>query len=259
MVIKKLCTDWQSSGIELGDVVLLHSSVKRTLQKNRKIVSAKISIDDILDSFLEAIGSKGTLLIPLFNFGFASGEVFSYHDTQSQMGKLTEVARRRQGAVRTGHPIYSFAAIGNLSRDFESVDNFSGYGKDSPFGLLTQLDGKIATLNVPDNQCMTFYHHVEEMCSVDYRYHKTFTGPYIDKKGVMTNRTYGLFVRNLDRGVVTNVTGMEDLLWKKGLCKGYRFDQGTGLKVVNARDVFSETADVIRKNQAHGLLYKIEK
>ncbi len=243
----------------MGDVVLLHSSVKRTLQKYSEIGSAKISVNDILDSFLEAIGSKGTLLIPLFNFGFASGDIFDYRNTQSQMGKLTEVARLRHDAIRTGHPIYSFAVIGNLSRDFEAVDNFSGYGEDSPFGILTQLDGKIATLNVPDNQCMTYYHHVEEMCSVDYRYHKTFTGPYIDKNGVMTNRTYGLFVRNLVRGVVTNVTAMEDLLWTKGLCKGYRFDQGTGLKVAKTRDIFSATAEVIKKNQALGLLYDIEK
>src|SRR5262245_31554345 len=80
------------------------------------------------------------------------------------------------GAVRTGHPIYSFAAIGKRADEFRGVRNFSGYGEDSPFGVLHHADGRMAVLDLPDNDSMTFYHYVEESCSAPYRYHKRFAG-----------------------------------------------------------------------------------
>ncbi|TDA70079.1 MAG: hypothetical protein D9V47_03140 [Clostridia bacterium] len=61
-----------------------------------------------------------------------------------------------------GHPIYSFAVIGALSERFHGVDNFSGNGAGSPFGILCELDGKIAVLDLDDQNSMTFYHHIEQ-------------------------------------------------------------------------------------------------
>ncbi|MGA9075436.1 MAG: hypothetical protein WB368_15075, partial [Candidatus Sulfotelmatobacter sp.] len=55
--------------------------------------------------------------------------------------------------------------------------NFSGDGADSPFGILHKEGGKIAVLDLPDQQSMTFHHYVEESLSVDYRFHKRFSAP----------------------------------------------------------------------------------
>jgi len=64
---------------------------------------------------------------------------------------------------------------------------------------------------------MTFYHYVEESLSVDYRLHKRFSAPYTDFDGEVSDRTYGLFVRKIDEGVVTHVDPMGEILWAKGL------------------------------------------
>lgn len=55
---------------------------------------------------------SGTLLFPSFNFEFTESVPFDIKTTPSHMGALTEAARMHSQAIRTGHPIYSFAAIG---------------------------------------------------------------------------------------------------------------------------------------------------
>lgn len=257
MVIEDLAREWEKAGIQEGDVVLLHSNIRRTLKqfiRQKKKVSAKL----ILESFLEALGSSGTLLLPLFNFDFARGEPFDLRSTKSQMGMLSEEGRLYPGSVRTGHPIYSFAVIGAKTGLFEDVNNFSGYGKDSPFGILHELNGKIAVLNLPDQNSMTFYHYVEEMHNVPYRYHKTFTGRYTDLNGKTEERTYGLFVRDIEKGVMTHVDPMGELLWEEGLYSGSRYDKGAGLRVVSARALYNSVSDVIETGRAKGLLYENE-
>ncbi len=245
-----LADNWRRCGIESGDVVLVHSSLKRTLQ------AYDTTPEEVFRSFLDAVGPSGTVLFPLFNFDFTKGVPFDIRTTPSQMGALTETARRHPNAVRSGHPIYSFAVIGLHARHFD-VDNLSGYGADSPFAILRQLDGKIGVLDLEDQNSMTFYHHVEEMHGVSYRFHKPFIGQYTDQGGVTGVRTYSLFVRDLDKGVTTDVNPMSELLWESGLYQGDRPKQGVGLRTISAQALYSAVSSVIEADRALGLLYSI--
>lgn len=257
MLTSLLSKEWQKSGLFKGDTVLIHTSLRRTLSRYSDMGYA-ITPHDVLDSFLDALGSSGTLLLPLFNFEFPKGVTFDIRNTPSQMGALTEAGRKHPDAVRTGHPIYSFAVIGKMAHLFKDVDNFSGYGKDSPFKMLRDLDAKIAVLDLMDQNSMTFYHHIEEMNEVPYRYHKEFTGQYIDWQGNETTRTYGLFVRDLEKGVLTHVNPMGELLWENGLYSGFPPKIDAGLRVISANRMFSFVSNYIQSGLAKGLLYAIE-
>ena len=257
-VIDRLAKDWQKSGLEFGDTVLVHSNCSRIFKQMRK-AGFKLSIEDILQSFIEAIGLQGTLLLPLFNFDFTQGAPFNISTTPSRMGSLTEAGRKHSEVVRTGHPIYSFAVIGKHAPRFVGLQNFSGYGSDSPLALLRELDGKIAVLDLAEQDSMTFYHHVEEMDNVPYRYHKTFRGLYTDTSGKTEEREFGLFVRNLKMGVHTHVNPMGEYLWATGRYKGARPGKANGLRVIFARAIFDATQDIIRSGKAEGMLYRIEK
>jgi aminoglycoside 3-N-acetyltransferase len=252
--IEGLAADWRRAGVEPGDSLLLHSNLKRTLRRAIKIWG-RVGPQDVLESFLTAVGSTGTLLLPLFNFSFTNGEPFDICTTVSEMGALTEAGRLDRRAVRTGHPIYSFAVIGAAAERCRGLANSSGYGSDSPFGLLRALDGKIGVLDLPDQNSMTFYHHVEEMLGVDYRYHKRFRGTYVDASGVASERDYAIFVRDVARGVETHVDPMGELLWLKGLYRGDRPNENTGLRTIRVRAMFEAVAEVIRTGHARGLLY----
>ena len=246
-----LVQHWRNCGVNQGDVLLVHSSLRRVLR------AYEVMPKDVMESFLEAVGSAGTILFPLFNFDFTKGTPFDIRNTPSQMGALTEAARTHPNAVRSGHPIYSFAAIGAQADRF-NVDNFSGYGPDSPFAVLRELNGKIGVLDLPDQHSMTFYHHVEEMHDVPYRFHKTFTGQYTDFEGNTTDREYGLFVRDIEKGVKTDVNPMGEILWEKGLYQGDRPGSGSGFRTIFAAEMYEAVGGVIQSGNALGLLYSIE-
>jgi aminoglycoside 3-N-acetyltransferase len=248
---------WRFSGIKSGDTLLLHSNIRRTLTECRRNGFICTPID-ILESFLDLLGPKGTLLLPLFNFDFTRGYKFDIRNTVSHMGVLTEVGRQYPGAVRTGHPIYSFAAIGYNSYQFQGVDNESGYSEDSPFQILRKLNGKIASLDLDDQDSMTFYHHVEELKQVDYRYFKSFKGDYVDENGSVTEKIYKLYVRDIERGILTNVNPAGEALWAAGLYKGDRPKVNSGLRAINSPEMFKFVEEIIDNGKALDMLYSID-
>jgi aminoglycoside 3-N-acetyltransferase len=256
MIVERLAKEWCRCGITQGDIVLIHSDCMRTMILYRRM-GFNISPQTILESFLYSVGYSGTLIFPLFNFDFTNGVPFDISKTPSKMGVLSEAARSYPGAVRTGHPIYSFAIIGKKGPLFEGIDNCSGYGVDSPFGLLRKLHGKMAVLDLPDQDSLTFYHHIEEMHNVPYRHHKVFKGDYTDSTGVTTTRSYSIFVRNLNMGVETHTNPTGDLLWENGLYMGDLPNHGAGLRVISSNKMFDFVSKIIRAGLARGLLYKI--
>jgi aminoglycoside 3-N-acetyltransferase len=255
-IINDLSQKWIESGVAKGDTLLIHSNVKRTVIGCRR-AGFTITAQDILNSFLNAVGEKGTLLLPLFNFDFANGGSFDIHHSPSHMGALTEAGRLHNECVRTGHPIYSFAVIGYKSKEFEHLDNVSGYSDESPFGILRRMNGKIASLDLEDQDCMTFYHHIEEIKNIDYRYFKNFSGLYTGFDGISMQKTYKLFVRDIEKGVVTNVNPTGELMWQKGLYKGFRPKDKSGLRTIMATEMFDFVANLIDRSEALDNLYSI--
>ena len=171
------------------------------------------------------------------------------------MGALTEVARKRYGAVRTGHPIYSFAVLGKEKELFNGLVNESGYGEDSPFGLIHDLNGKIASLDLDDQNSMTFYHYVEESLRVDHRSFKTFKGECIDQSGNSKNCAFKLYVRDIERNVMTHVNPAGELMWECGLYYGDRPQEKSGLRTVEARRMYEFVANLIKSGAAEGNLF----
>lgn len=247
--------DWEEAGLAAGDTVLIHSSIKRTIQR-LKAKGRPADPQLVLQSLLNVLGDQGTLLLPLFNFDFPKTKFFDIRSTPSQMGALTEAGRLHPDAVRTGHPIDSFAVIGKHRALFDGLDNQSGYGADSPFGLLRQLDGKIGVIDLEDQYSMTFYHHVEQMVGVDYRYLKEFTGTYVDREGNVSQRTYSLLVRYLEQGVESYAWPMEKMFWDEGYYSGHRPMEKSGLRLIKANRMFQRMKRQIVSGKAEGVIYR---
>ena len=83
-IVDVLSERWIKSGLEKGDIFLLHSNIRRLLLefKEKKI---KLDVKIIINSFLDTIGENGTLLMPLFNFECIKKNFFSLKKTKSQM------------------------------------------------------------------------------------------------------------------------------------------------------------------------------
>ena len=253
-VQNELSQRWERSGITSGDVFLLHSDIRRLLTEFKK-KRIKLDTSIIINSFLNVIGVNGTMLMPLFNFtDFIENKFFSIKNSKSMMGILTERFRVDYEILRTKHPVYSFAVIGKDANKFKK-DNFSAYGEESPFQVLKELNGKIAILDLSEQKSMTFYHHIEELNDVEWRYHKIFEGNYEDLENKKSKQKYSIFVRDLDKGIITHVNPAGELLWSEGLYQGSRPNAGSGLRVVNANQMFEFISKLIIQKKALGILY----
>lgn len=256
-VIYELAEAWNKSGIDKGDTILIHSSLSGFLRRYRTL-EIPVSPNDVLDSLIMAAGKNGTLIFPTYNFDFTKGITFDIRKTKSETGALSEAARLHQDSVRTGHPLFSFAVIGYNKNIFEDLCNISAFGKDSPFAKLLQLNGKIAAIDVAGENCMTFYHHVEEMENAPNRFHKIFRGNYTDIHGMQSEREFSVYSRKIEEGVETDVKPMEEYLWSKKLYSGYRPGEGSCMHVIIAEKVYEEASAVIKEGRSLGMLYKIK-
>jgi aminoglycoside 3-N-acetyltransferase len=246
------------SGINKDDKILLHSDLRllfKDLYKEKFI----FTVQNILDVFLDYISPQGTLILPTFNFDFCNKNIklFSYLNSKSISGVLSETARINNKLNRTWHPVFSFVLLGNVPWNELEKKNYSAYGKSSIFHWLTENNGKIGIINLTDQYSMSYYHYAEEMLNVDYRKHKKFTGIYENKNMDKSEATCQIFVRKSKNKIITDVNNMSKILHKKKLYKGVYNKFFMGFRTILCKDVFAEVKKVTEKKKNLGILYRI--
>ena len=250
MLTKRQLTDsFRALGVEKGDTLLVHSSYK-------SFGGVEGGPQAVIDALLEVLGEEGTLLMPTFNFDFCKGADWDVRETPSQMGYMTNLARLDPRARRVFHPIYSFAVIGKYAEDFGEINDKSSYGANSAFAKLRELEGKIMVIGLSYNDSMTFFHHIEEMEGVDYRYLKDFTGNITDWDGNTVTDTYQMLVRNLEMGIETMVDPMGALLEEAEIIKSRKIGEAD-VKLMKANEVYDFTVREMKRDPY--LLYQIKK
>jgi aminoglycoside 3-N-acetyltransferase len=243
-----LVNEFQAMGLKDGDTLLVHSSYK-------SFGGVEGGPQTVIDAFLEVLGDDGTLIMPNFNFDFCKGVPWDVRTTPSHMGAMTNMVREHLDAKRVFHPIYSFAVLGKHA-EYLTKDRYkSSYGANSLFAKLRELDGKIMVIGLLYNDSMTFFHHVEEMEGVDYRYLKEFTGMVTDEDGRTYQDTFSMLVRDIDMGVQTMVDPMGNLMEEAGVITVGKIGEAK-VSLMQANEVYEFTALEMRRDPK--LLYFIE-
>ena len=249
LTFEKLVEGFRDLGVEEGDTLLVHSSYKS--------FGAVDGGPQIVINALESVlGEDGTLVMPTFNFDFNKGTPWDVRSTPSKMGVLTELVRNNPRAKRVFHPFYSFAILGKHAEMLGSLRYKSSYERNSVFGKLRDLDGKIMVIGLSYTNSMTFFHHIEQMEGVDYRFLKQFTGEVTDWDGTTKVDTFEMLVRDIDKGVITEVNPMGELMEKEGIIKVGKIGEAD-VRLMKANDVYAFTAREMRRDPH--LLYYIEK
>jgi aminoglycoside 3-N-acetyltransferase len=254
-IVVELANSWRLANINEGDILILHSSIWRLLMMAQRR-NKNFCVDDIINSYLEAIGPTGTLLLPTFTFSVLRNLVFDIRNTPSETGILSETLRQRKESIRTNHPFLSFAVIGKESRRFAKLEDYTGVGPNSPFALAQQLGGKIGILDLEDNDCMSIYHHVEFMLKVNYRILIERNIEYINWEGKRSNRIVGHYGRDIKNGIIANVTAASNEIWNLGLYNGESPFRGHGFRSIDIKKFFLATAKIISEGRALGMLYE---
>jgi aminoglycoside 3-N-acetyltransferase len=168
---KRLACDLDSLGVETGDLLFVHSSL-------RSIGPVAGGAETVVCALEDALGPAGLLLMPSFNLVPKDPEVraarWDFHTSPSTVGWLTEFFRRMPGTVRSDHYSHSVAARGNgaatfvgghvgrtgLSSPWDREPWGKTYGTDSPMYRAFEAGGKVLMLGV-DYTSSTYVHLVE--------------------------------------------------------------------------------------------------
>jgi len=164
-----LLADLRALGLALGDVVLLHSSL-------RSLGWVEGGAETVVDAFLEAVGPEGLLAVPTLTATFAPGciypdlvvHAFDPKETPSRVGLITETLRRRPGAFRSAHPTHSMAALGRRAEELvQGHDRTSTFGKEGPYRRYVDWGAKLVFLGV-SMRCNTTLHAIEDWLDLPY-------------------------------------------------------------------------------------------
>lgn len=159
----KIAEDLKRLGVQEGDTVLVHSSLRSLGGATAK---------DAIDGLLLALGEEGTLVFPTLSYMNSNPNkpYFDYHETQSNVGYLPEYFRTQvKRVVRSICPTHSCAALGKNAEYITSghIEDNTPCGKNSPFARVRELGGKILFIGCGTN-CNTSMHAVEELTVPDY-------------------------------------------------------------------------------------------
>jgi aminoglycoside N3'-acetyltransferase len=167
----------------------------------------------------DAVGARGTVAVPAFNFDFCQGACFDPLTTPAKgMGAFSEYVRGLSEARRSKHPMQSIAAVGPDADWLCARDTPSSFDPDGPFDRLVRADARVLLLGAPF-QAVSLVHLAEEQVGVPYRYWKSFTGPCrVD--GWIEQRTYRMYVRDLARDPRLRLDPIERALAAEGALLG---------------------------------------
>ncbi len=152
-------------GLAAGQTVLVHSAL-------RTLGPVDGGADRVVDSLLEAVGPRGTLVAPTFTFAHEvePEPVIDPAADRSEMGAISEAVRRRPDARRSTAYRHSFAAIGRRADVIAGVDPaLPPFDLRSAFGVLLALDAQVLLLGVTYANS-TSHHFGEWLSGVSYRH-----------------------------------------------------------------------------------------
>ena len=175
---ERLVNDFKSIGLCLGDMVVVHSSLK-------SMGYVDGGAECVIEALKAVVGEEGTIIFPTFTYSSSySDSYFSNKDTPSCVGYITEVFRHSDGVIRTNHPTHSVAIWG--SRKEELTDGIelddTPMGVHSPYRKLADFGAKIIMLGCSLSH-NSFMHAMEEEAGVPYalRDHQQYT--VVDENG----------------------------------------------------------------------------
>lgn len=135
----ELASDFRRIGLDRGDAVVLHSSL-------RSIGRVDGGAETVVAALFDVLGPEGLLVAPTYTYWT---QRFDPASDPSLTGRITEVIRLWPGAVRSWHPTHSVAAIGRGAAEIcEGHHRVGAVSRGSPLDRLAARGGKIVLLGV---------------------------------------------------------------------------------------------------------------
>lgn len=161
----QLASDIRALGIQRGDTLMVHSSVK-------SVGPTENGADTIIDAMLDVLGDDGLLCCATHTWDTVGNttDIYDPKNSPSCTGILGMVLLKRPGALRSLHPTHSMAVFGKDAEDFIKGEQYchSPCPREGCCGKLLDRNARVLFLGVPLTK-NTFIHGVEEWCGIKNR------------------------------------------------------------------------------------------
>lgn len=210
-----LCENLSALGIEPGDMVMIHAAAS-------KVGPLLGGPDTLIAALGDAVGPMGTLMAytdwEIGDSGVldANGQVppewrqhvrpFDPRTSRATRdnGILPEFLRTTPGALRSGNPGASVAALGARAAWLTADHPLDyGYGEGSPLAKLVEAGGKVVNIGAP-RDTMTLLHHAEHLARIPDKRVRRYEVPLAAPDGVVWR-----WIEEFDTGNPV-VTGLAD-------------------------------------------------
>jgi aminoglycoside 3-N-acetyltransferase len=194
----------EAIGMAVGDAVMVHAAL-------RSVGPMINGPDTLIGAILDVVGPDGTLL------SYVDWDP-QYEDAVDQEGRVPEAlkpdippfdpersrasrsygafaefVRTTPGALRSGNPGASCAAIGGKAAWFTANHPFDyGYGEGSPFSRLVESKGKILMAGAPFDT-MSILHHAEHLAQIPAKHIRRIEVPLL-----INNKTEWRMIEEFD-------------------------------------------------------------
>ncbi|HWU16528.1 MAG TPA: aminoglycoside 3-N-acetyltransferase [Devosia sp.] len=171
-------------GLRQGDAVLAHAALRR-------VGPVLGGPDTLIDAIRTVIGPTGTLLAycdwqaddDILQRTELRDEIPPFDPRRSRSirdnGAFPELLRTTPGALRSGNPGASCAALGGKAEWFTADHALDyGYGPQSPFGKLVEAGGKTMLIGAPLDT-MTLLHHAEHVADFPNKRLRRYEAPIL--------------------------------------------------------------------------------
>ena len=167
---EEIAADLRALGIETGDAVFLHSSLK-------SLGYVPGGASTVLQALIDVLGPTGTLVVPTYylpggtihNAVRTPDYVFDPREHGSNLGALPATILQLPGVVRGIHPTHSVSAIGRQAEYIVGDQHRapSIFGTGSPWDRFHEVNGKVLGLGISMGP-VTFYHLLEDRLGPDF-------------------------------------------------------------------------------------------
>ena len=210
----------KSVGIKKGDAVFIFPETYKF-----GILESVDFHNKVYENFYKIIrniiGPKGTICINSHTFDtLRLKKKFYYDKPDSTSGGFANYILSLKETIRSNHPAFSVASIGNKAKLVSQNNSLHNYGYKSPFEKFLRLNGKMLSLGA-DYLRNPFQHSAEFMAGVPYYYNK-YTNFKIVKNRKIFKKEYSSFVRHLNIELVMNFRKLKIELKKNKIVKSAR-------------------------------------
>ena len=246
----------QDLGIGRGTVVYTATDLTRlplpkpgreTLKAVRGEARRNLWLEWVYLSIRAAIGKEGTLVVPTFSYDYArSNTPFVYEESPGEVCNFSEYVRKKPGAVRSMHPLFSLTAVGPRAEEICGDVGHAAYGERSAFSRLRGVGTTFVFLGAPLGEALTYVHHMEQLYGVNHYFNKAFDAPAY-KGGALVPGPWYAFVRYLGCGIEIHIKRFEAELKEKGFLRVLETAKGE-IQAVDCEDVHREGLDALARN-----------